>query len=110
MRRLRSVLLVVAAVSLAAACSSPDPMKGARDGVPLSQVQIASIVANPDRSEADRRNDVRRKPVDMLEFAGVRPGMSESDALKAYGVRHIDMPVTRSKVWQAIQDAEARKK
>jgi carbon-monoxide dehydrogenase large subunit len=32
------------------------------------------------------------------------------DALSPLGVRHIDMPVNRSKVWQAIQDAEARKK
>ena len=31
------------------------------------------------------------------------------DALSPLGVRHIDMPVTRDKVWRAIRDAEARK-
>jgi len=31
------------------------------------------------------------------------------DALSPFGVRHIEMPITRSKVWQAIRDAEARK-
>ncbi len=32
------------------------------------------------------------------------------DALSPLGVRHIDMPVTRDKVWRAIRDAEARRK
>ena len=31
------------------------------------------------------------------------------DALSPLGVRHIDMPLTRDKVWRAIRDAEARK-
>ena len=32
------------------------------------------------------------------------------DALSPLGVRHIDMPITRDKVWRAIRDAEARRK
>ena len=39
----------------------------------LNTERIAAIVASPDRSEADRQNDVRRKPVEMLTFIGVRP-------------------------------------
>ena len=31
------------------------------------------------------------------------------DALSPLGVRHIDMPMTRDKVWRAIRDAEAKK-
>jgi carbon-monoxide dehydrogenase large subunit len=31
------------------------------------------------------------------------------DALSHLGVRHIDMPLTRDKVWRAIRDAETRK-
>ena len=31
------------------------------------------------------------------------------DALSPLGVRHIDMPLTRDKVWRAIRDASARK-
>jgi carbon-monoxide dehydrogenase large subunit len=31
------------------------------------------------------------------------------DALSPLGVTHIDMPITRDKVWRAIRDAEARK-
>jgi len=30
------------------------------------------------------------------------------DALAPLGVRHIDMPLTREKVWRAIRDAEAK--
>jgi aerobic carbon-monoxide dehydrogenase large subunit len=29
------------------------------------------------------------------------------DALSEYGIRHIDMPATPFKVWQAIQQARA---
>jgi predicted methyltransferase len=39
----------------------------------------ASIVAAPDRSAADRANDLRRKPAEMLAFIGVRPGMRVED-------------------------------
>jgi carbon-monoxide dehydrogenase large subunit len=31
------------------------------------------------------------------------------DALSPLGVRHIDMPLTRDKVWRAIRDAEKKK-
>ena len=45
----------------------------------LSQDQIAQIVANPDRSAADKTNDVRRKPEAMLAFIGIKPGMVALD-------------------------------
>jgi carbon-monoxide dehydrogenase large subunit len=28
------------------------------------------------------------------------------DALSAYGIKHIDMPATPQRVWQAIQDSK----
>jgi predicted methyltransferase len=46
---------------------------------PLSRERIAEIVASPDRSAADRTNDQRRKPADMLAFIGVRPGSTVLD-------------------------------
>ena len=46
---------------------------------PLSSERIAQIVASPDRSAADRANDARRKPEEMLAFIGVRPGMNVLD-------------------------------
>jgi predicted methyltransferase len=45
----------------------------------LSQERISEIVASPDRSTADRTNDLRRKPVQMLAFIGIRPGMVALD-------------------------------
>jgi predicted methyltransferase len=46
---------------------------------PLSTQRIAEIIASPDRSAADRTNDLRRKPEQMLAFIGVRPGMVALD-------------------------------
>ena len=45
----------------------------------LSSERIAELLASPDRSAADRNNDPRRKPAQMLAFIGVRPGMVALD-------------------------------
>jgi predicted methyltransferase len=37
--------------------------------------EIRAVVASPDRSDADRNTDERRKPEMLLAFAGVKPGM-----------------------------------
>lgn len=46
---------------------------------PLSQEQIAQIVNSSDRTAADRINDQRRKPEQMLGFIGIRPGIIALD-------------------------------
>jgi predicted methyltransferase len=38
-----------------------------------------ALVASADRSDADRTNDTRRKPVQFLAFMDVRPGMTVAD-------------------------------
>lgn len=43
------------------------------------QPDYAAIVASPDRSEADRQTDARRKPESLLAFTGVRQGMNVLD-------------------------------
>jgi len=43
------------------------------------QPDYRAIVASPDRSEADRQTDVRRKPELLLAFTGVRQGMKVLD-------------------------------
>lgn len=45
----------------------------------LTAEQIIQLVTSPDRSAADRTNDLRRKPAQMLAFIGVRPGMVALD-------------------------------
>ena len=67
----------LAALALLAGCAAPPPT--------LSTDRIAAIVASPDRAAADRINDVRRKPADMLAFIGVRPGMVALDVSAARG-------------------------
>ena len=58
---------------------------GDRPPPALTTEKIAAVVADPDRSAADREADVRRKPVDMLSFIGVRPGMTVLDIFAGGG-------------------------
>ena len=51
----------------------------------LSAAQIAQVIASPERSAADRTNDIRRKPADMLAFIGIRGGMVALDVSAAGG-------------------------
>jgi predicted methyltransferase len=68
--------LVLVASALAACTTAPQSFDTSR---------YAAIVAAPDRAEADRRNDARRKPVEMLAFLGVRPGMVVEDVSAGRG-------------------------
>lgn len=45
----------------------------------MSDAQIASLLASPDRKPSDRAMDARRKPAELLRFIGVRPGMTALD-------------------------------
>ncbi len=51
----------------------------------LSAARIAGIVDSADRSDADRTNDLRRKPKDMLAFIAIRPGIVAFDLSAAGG-------------------------
>ena len=48
-------------------------------------IDYEAIIAAPDRTEADRRNDVRRKAAQLLAFTGVRPGMKVLDVATGGG-------------------------
>src|SRR5215475_10273971 len=52
---------------------------------PLSSAQIREILSSPDRTAADRTNDLRRKPEQMLAFIGIRPGIVALDLSAAGG-------------------------
>jgi predicted methyltransferase len=53
--------------------------------LPLSSAQILEILSSPDRTAADRTNDLRRKPEQMLGFVGIRPGIVALDLSAAGG-------------------------
>jgi predicted methyltransferase len=46
---------------------------------------IAAAIASPDRLPDDREQDERRKPAELLEFAGIAPGMDVMDAFSGSG-------------------------
>ena len=63
-------------VALLVGCTAPVRV----DAVSLlSSARIAELLASPERSAADRLIDERRKPQQMLEFIGVRPGIVALD-------------------------------
>ena len=69
-----------AALALLSACVATSALaQSAGAAAKLSAERIAAIIATPDRSEADRKNDIRRKPAEMLGFIGIVPGMVAVD-------------------------------
>lgn len=46
---------------------------------------IETVVADPARTEKDRERDAREKPVEVLTFAGVKPGMTVVDMFAGAG-------------------------
>ncbi len=75
--------LLLSLVCALCACANLGARKS--DPAELSKEAIAAVVANPDRSTADRQNDLRRKPAEMLAFIGVWPGMVALDLGAAGG-------------------------
>jgi predicted methyltransferase len=80
-----ALAFLVAGVAGVAGIGCAGPGATSASAPALSRPQLEALVASPDRSEADRRNDVRRKPVEMLAFAGVRPGMTVLDVVAGGG-------------------------
>ena len=74
-----------AACLLALAACAQGPGGAGAEGAAISQPRIDAIVAAPDRSAADRANDQRRKPGQLLAFIGVRPGIAALDVSAAGG-------------------------
>jgi predicted methyltransferase len=58
----------LAMLALVAGCATTPP-----------SADFSQIVAAPDRSDADRKNDQRRKPLELYGFTGARPGMKVLD-------------------------------
>jgi predicted methyltransferase len=82
--RTATLACLTAAATIVVACASPDPGAASRDSA-AARARIETIVASADRSDADRKNDVRRKPVELLAFTGVRPGMTVLDVSSGGG-------------------------
>lgn len=69
------IALMTLPVLCLSACKSIAPQTAITPAATtLSKARIAEIIASPDRSAADKANDVRRAPALTLAFIGVRPG------------------------------------
>ncbi len=75
----KSLSLLAGLALLLGACAAPP------GGAPNSAARIAEILAGPDRTPADRTNDLRRKPDQMLAFIAIRPGITALDVSAAGG-------------------------
>jgi predicted methyltransferase len=73
---MKSKLMLAAAVSLLLSA-------GLAEAKPSPQ--IVAAVADKGRPEADTKRDADRKPAEMLEFAGVKPGMVVADFIPGGG-------------------------
>jgi predicted methyltransferase len=71
LHRPATALLATALLAGLVACATHSPAPAAPPA--LASERIAAIVASPDRSDADRTNDLRRHPAEMLAFIGVHP-------------------------------------
>jgi predicted methyltransferase len=63
----------------------PSYATAATDASQVSQAAIAAAIASPDRPKGDLEQDPSRKPQQVLEFAGVEPGMHVIDVFSASG-------------------------
>ena len=71
----------VRAVAVAAACTIMVGLGFAQAAGDIG----ATVVAMPDRSDADKKMDAHRQPAKLLDFAGVKAGMSVMDLMAGGG-------------------------
>lgn len=80
--------MTVMALALSACADTNTPGSDAPSmaaTAPLSQERITEIVTSPTRTDADRRNDERRKPAQILNFLRVEPDMVALDLFAGGG-------------------------
>lgn len=78
-------LRLTAAIAGASLLAAAGPVAAQSAPATLNTEQISKIVQSPDRTPADRTNDQRRKPEQMLAFIGIRPGITALDVSAAGG-------------------------
>ncbi len=77
----RLFILVCAIAMVGCAASRGTPRVSAAE----REAAVRAAVANPDRSAKDRALDEKRRPVDVMIFAGVAPGQKVIDLFSAGG-------------------------
>ena len=75
-----SKIVVMLCVAFVASCASAPPAEA-----PIPAERYRALLADPVRTERDHRMDASRKPVELLRFARVRPGMRVLDIATGAG-------------------------
>jgi predicted methyltransferase len=70
MLHLKSATALLAALAICACATAPTPPRPPA----LGAADYTTILADPARTEADRKDDAARKPAEVLAFAQIRPG------------------------------------
>jgi predicted methyltransferase len=70
---------------VAAALTATLTLAATSAGAKSVPANIASAVADTSRPDADRQRDANRKPAEVLEFAGVKPGAQVAELLPGGG-------------------------
>ena len=96
MGRLASMLAAASLAAIAAPLLSAD--RPAEPG-------FAAILSNPDRPETDRARDGDRQPLEMLRFAGVRPGLKLVELAPGggYFTRLLSLALPHDAVYDSVQ-------
>src|SRR6476661_7032769 len=78
-----------------------DPETGAAQVIRYSAVNDLGTIVNP----------LGAKGCGEAGTSGGLPSVANAviDALSEYGIRHLEMPMTPARIWQAIQDAKAKR-
>ena len=75
--------IFVVSCLLLTACSEQRPPE--QSGSHVVQETVYTALAHPDRPIKDRRRDNKRKPAEVLEFLGIKPGMTVLETMAADG-------------------------
>ncbi|HEX6866819.1 MAG TPA: methyltransferase, partial [Caulobacteraceae bacterium] len=78
--RLRSLVLAATLLALGACATAVMPPPGN-----APPPYLVAAIEDPNRPETDRERDVDRRPLEMLTFAGFRPGMKVADMIPGGG-------------------------
>ncbi len=76
----------------------------------MPRAHDASMIEVVNRPVPTKTNPVGAKGCGEAGASGGLPAVANAviDALSDYGIRHLEMPMTPSRIWQAIQDAKAK--
>ncbi|MFZ0846292.1 MAG: molybdopterin cofactor-binding domain-containing protein, partial [Pseudolabrys sp.] len=77
----------------------------------MPRAHDAPMIAVANRPVPTKTNPIGAKGCGEAGTSGGLPAVANAvlDALAEFGIRHLEMPMTPSRIWQAIQSAKAKK-